>query len=127
VRIETQKETRGGEVRESLDIVISDELGSRSYELYSGGEAFRINFAIRIALSRLLARRAGAQLRSLFIDEGFGTQDASGREHLVAAINSIQGDFDRILVITHIDELKDSFPARIEVTKTPEGSRFTLA
>jgi exonuclease SbcC len=45
----------------------------------------------------------------------------------VAAINSIQGDFDRILVITHIDELKDSFPARIEVTKTPEGSRFTLA
>jgi exonuclease SbcC len=127
VRIETQKETRGGEVRESLDIVISDELGSRSYELYSGGEAFRINFAIRIALSRLLARRAGAQLRSLFIDEGFGTQDASGREHLVAAINSIQGDFDRILVITHIDELKDSFPARIEVTKTPDGSRFTLA
>ena len=127
VRIDTQRELRGGEVRESLDIVISDELGSRSYELYSGGEAFRINFAIRIALSRLLARRAGAQLRSLFIDEGFGTQDAGGREHLVAAINSIQDDFDRILVITHIDELKDSFPARIEIEKTPDGSRFTLA
>ena len=126
VRIETQRELRGGEVREALDIVISDELGSRPYELYSGGEAFRINFAIRIALSRLLARRAGAQLRSLFIDEGFGTQDASGREHLVAAINSIQDDFDRILVITHIDEMKEAFPARIEVEKTPNGSRFTL-
>lgn len=124
IRIETQRETKAGDLREALGIIISDELGSRPYEMYSGGEAFRINFAIRIALSRLLARRAGAQLRSLFIDEGFGTQDASGRENLVAAINSIQHDFDRILVITHIDELKNAFPARIEVVKTPEGSQF---
>ena len=127
VRIETQKEIKTGEVREALDIFIADELGTRPYELYSGGEAFRINFAIRIALSQLLARRAGAQLRSLFIDEGFGTQDARGREHLVSAINSIQDDFDRILVITHIDELKEAFPARIEVRRGPDGSQFTLA
>jgi exonuclease SbcC len=127
VRVETQREIKTGEVREALDILISDELGTRPYELYSGGEAFRVNFAIRIALSRMLARRAGAQLRSLFIDEGFGTQDARGREHLVAAIQSIQDDFDLILVITHIDELKDAFPARIEVTKTPQGSQFQLA
>jgi DNA repair protein SbcC/Rad50 len=126
VRIETQRETKTGDVREALDIIISDELGSRAYEMYSGGEAFRIDFAIRIGLSRLLAQRAGAQLRSLFIDEGFGTQDARGREQLVGAINSIQNDFDLILVITHIEELKDSFPARIEVTKTPQGSQFSL-
>jgi exonuclease SbcC len=126
VRIETQREIKSGELREALDIIISDELGTRSYDLYSGGESFRINFAIRIALSRLLARRAGAQLRSLYIDEGFGTQDSMGREQLVAAINSIQDDFDLILVITHIDEMKDAFPARIEVTKTPQGSKFEL-
>ena len=127
VRIETQRETKSGEVREALDIIISDELGSRPYEMYSGGEAFRINFALRIALSQLLARRAGAQLRSLFIDEGFGTQDARGREQLVAAINTIQDDFDLIIVITHIDELKDVFPTRIEVEKTSTGSRYQLA
>lgn len=127
VRIETQREIKTGEVREALDIIISDELGSRPYELYSGGEAFRIDFAIRIALSRLLARRAGAQLRSLFIDEGFGTQDANGREHMVEAINSIQDDFDRIMVITHIEELKEAFPARIEVRKSPEGSIFSFS
>ncbi len=126
VRIETQREIKSGEVREALDIVIADELGSRPYELYSGGETFRINFAIRIALSRLLANRAGAQLRSLFIDEGFGTQDAKGRDELVEAINSVQDDFDRILVITHIEELKDAFPTRIEVRKTPDGSQFSL-
>ena len=126
VRIETQREIKTGELREALDIIISDELGTRPYDLYSGGETFRINFAIRIALSKLLARRAGAQLRSLYIDEGFGTQDAIGREQLVAAINSIQDDFDLILVITHIDEMKDAFPTRIEVMKTPQGSQFQL-
>ena len=126
VSIETQRKTKTGELREALDIIISDKLGERPYELYSGGEAFRIDFAIRIAISRLLARRAGAQLRSLFIDEGFGTQDARGREQLISAINAIQDDFDRILVITHIEELKDAFPARIEITKTPQGSQFQL-
>ena len=122
VRFDTQRETLAGEVRETLEIKIADELGTRPYELFSGGENFRINFAIRIALSKLLARRAGAQLQTLVIDEGFGTQDAQGRERLVEAINAIQDDFARVLVITHIEELKDAFPARIEVTKTPEGS-----
>jgi exonuclease SbcC len=126
VRIETQREIKSGELREALDIIISDELGTRPYDLYSGGESFRVDFAVRIALSQLLARRAGAQLRSLFIDEGFGTQDSRGREQLVAAINSIQDDFDLILVITHIEEMKDAFPTHIEVIKTPQGSQFQL-
>ncbi len=123
LRMETQRETKEGELRESLDIQVGDELGTRSYEMYSGGEAFRINFAVRIALSKLLAQRAGAQLRALFIDEGFGTQDSLGRERMIAVINSIQEDFDRILVISHLDEIRDAFPTRIEIVKSPEGSQ----
>jgi exonuclease SbcC len=126
LRMETQRETKSGDARDTLELKISDELGTRAYEMYSGGEAFRINFAVRIALSKLLARRAGAQLRALFIDEGFGTQDSAGRERLIAAIQSIQNDFDRILVITHLDELRDAFPARIEVTKSPSGSNIRV-
>jgi exonuclease SbcC len=126
VEIESQRSTKKGETIETLDINIWDELGRRSYEMYSGGESFRIDLALRIALSRLLARRAGAPLPTLIIDEGFGTQDAAGREKLVEAINSIQDDFERIIVITHIDELKDAFPVRIEVTKTSEGSTIAV-
>ena len=55
--LETQRDTRGGNVVETLDIRISDTIGTRNYELFSGGEAFRINFALRIALSKMLARR----------------------------------------------------------------------
>lgn len=126
VRFETQRDTKKGNIIETLDIKISDELGTRSYALFSGGESFRVNFAIRIALSKLLARRAGARLQTLVIDEGFGTQDTQGRERLVEAINSIKDDFERILVITHIEELKDAFPVRIDVVKTSQGSQFSI-
>jgi exonuclease SbcC len=127
LRFDTQRDTKAGNVIETLDIKVADENGPRSYEMYSGGEAFRINFAIRIALSKLLARRAGAQLQTLIIDEGFGTQDADGRQKLVEAINSIKDDFERILVITHIEELQDAFPVRIDVYKTAQGSQIRVS
>ena len=126
LRLTTQREKVSGGVTETLDIEIADELGTRGYEMYSGGESFRINFAIRVALSKMLARRAGAHLRTLFIDEGFGSQDDDGRSKLVDAINKIQPDFDMILVITHIEELRDSFPVHVVVEKTADGSRVSV-
>jgi exonuclease SbcC len=127
VTLETQRDTRTGGVAETLDIKISDDLGTRNYELFSGGEAFRINFALRIALSRMLARRAGARLRTLVIDEGFGTQDTQGLERLVEVIKAIQDDFAKIIVITHLTELKNAFETHIEVTKDPVlGSSFEV-
>jgi exonuclease SbcC len=124
---ETQQPTKKGDISETLEIKIADELGTRNYEMFSGGEAFRIDFSIRVALSRLLARRAGAPLPTLIIDEGFGTQDADGIEKLKEAINSVQDDFQKILVITHIDELKDAFPTRIDVVKKAEGSTIEIS
>jgi len=127
ITIESLRDLRSGGIKEALDIKISDELGIRDYELYSGGEAFRIDFSLRIALSKLLTRRAGTKLRTLVMDEGFGTQDEEGIDNLVQAIQSISEDFDKILVITHLESLKDAFPVRIEVTKLPEiGSRYEM-
>ncbi len=129
VKFETQREFKDkkrDDRRETLDILIRDSAGERPYEMFSGGEAFRVNFAIRLALSRVLARRAGARLQTLVIDEGFGSQDADGRQRLVEAINLVRTDFAKVLVITHLEELKDAFPARIEVTKTQQGSRVEV-
>lgn len=129
VRFVTQaayKDKRRDDLRETLEIQISDSAGVRDYEMFSGGEAFRVNFAIRLALSEVLSQRAGARLQTLVIDEGFGSQDAQGRQRLIEAINLVRQDFAKILVITHIDELKDSFPNRIEVEKTARGSTITV-
>ena len=114
------------EVKETLEILISDPYGVREYEMFSGGEAFRINFSIRLALSRILAQRAGSRLQTLVIDEGFGSQDEEGRTRLAEAITAVQNDFEKILVITHLPELKEVFPSRIEVEKTLNGSRMEV-
>ncbi len=129
VRFATQKDYKDknrDDKKETLDILISDSAGTREYELFSGGEAFRVNFAIRLALSQVLAKRAGARLQMLVIDEGFGSQDVEGRQRLIEAINQVQHDFARVLVITHLEELKDAFPARIEVEKTATGSSLKV-
>ena len=112
---------------DTLDILIADARGTRAYETYSGGEAFRINFAIRLALARLLSQRAGTALQMLIIDEGFGTQDAEGCDRLIAAINAIASDFACILTVTHMPHLKEAFQARIEVSKTAQGSCINLS
>ncbi len=129
LRFKTQaayKDKKRKDLKETLDIEISDGAGMRSYEMFSGGEAFRINFAVRLALSKVLAQRKGARLQMLVIDEGFGSQDALGKQRLIEAINAIQQDFHTILVITHLEELKDAFPARIEISKTPSGSTVNI-
>jgi exonuclease SbcC len=125
--LETQRDNKKGDTVETLDIRIADGLGTRDYGMFSGGEAFRVNFAMRVALSKLLARRANAHLKTLIIDEGFGTQDGNGRDRIVEAINAVSTDFERILVITHIAELRDLFPHQIEVTKGVDGSSWRLA
>ena len=128
VRLETLKEKKSGGTKETLEIIITDEQGvPRPYETFSGGESFRVNFALRVALAQLLAERSGVRVRTLVIDEGFGTQDEEGIERLVEAIQSIRQDFAKVLVITHLERLKQAFPVRIEVEKDPAtGSTFEL-
>jgi len=130
VQFVTQKAGRSpkNKLIDTLDILIADTRGTRPYETYSGGEAFRVNFAIRLALARLLAQRSGTSLQMLIVDEGFGTQDLEGCDRLVAAINAIAPDMSCILTITHMPYLKSAFGTCIEVTKTAlAGSQLSLS
>jgi len=61
------------------------------------------------------------------IDEGFGTQDEAAISRVKSAIGEVASDFEKVLVITHLRELKGAFPQKIEVTKEPgRGSTFTV-
>ena len=129
VQFLTQKASRSSSKKktkliDTLDILIADARGTRPYETYSGGEAFRINFSVRLALAKLLAQRAGTSLQMLIVDEGFGTQDSEGCDRLIAAINAIASDFACILTVTHMREFKEAFQTRIEVYKGDRGSEL---
>lgn len=124
--LESLRDLKSGNTKETLDIKISDAMGIRPYELFSGGEAFRIDFALRIALSKLLARRAGTSLQTLIIDEGFGSQDEEGLSHIMEALYKIQEDFAKIIIVSHLPTMKDQFPVHFVVHKGPEGSAITV-
>ncbi len=122
IAIESLRDLKRGGTKETLDINISDPSGIRPYELFSGGEAFRIDFALRIAISKLLARRAGTSLQTLIIDEGFGSQDEEGLSLIMDAIHEIQDDFEKVIVVSHLPAMRDQFPVHFNVEKGPSGS-----
>ncbi len=122
IHLASLRDLKSGDVRETLDIIIADEKGVRPYELFSGGEAFRIDFALRIALSKILARRAGTALQTIIIDEGFGSQDEEGLLLVLGALRTIQHDFAKIIVVSHLPMVKDHLPVHMHVEKLPTGS-----
>ena len=124
--IESLRDLKKGGVRETLDIQISDAAGVRPYEMFSGGEAFRIDFALRIAISKLLARRSGTALQTLIIDEGFGSQDDEALSKIMDCLFAIQSDFSRIVIVSHLAEMKDSFPIHFVVEKSSLGSQVRV-
>ncbi len=124
INFASQRQTTKG-TSEEITITIWQNGMDRDYTTYSGGERFRIDLACRIAMSRLLTNRVGAPMQTLIIDEGFGTQDEEGIEKVISAINSIRNEFNLIMVITHIDALREAFPDKIVVEKSDGISHVT--
>lgn len=124
--IESLRDLKKGGSKETLDIKISDSIGLRPYEMFSGGEAFRIDFALRIAISKLLARRAGTALQTLIIDEGFGSQDDDGLQLIMDSILKIQDNFAKVIIVSHLPAMKEQFPVQFLVEKKASGSTITV-
>jgi exonuclease SbcC len=126
LKIESLRDLKTGGTKETLDITISDAAGTRAYELFSGGEAFRIDFALRVALSKLLARRAGTTLQTLIIDEGFGSQDDEGLANIMEALHRIQDEFAKIIIVSHLPSMKEQFPVNFYINKGADGSTIQV-
>lgn len=122
IMIESLRDLKSGGTKETLDIKISDAQGVRPYEMFSGGEAFRIDIALRIAISKLLAHRAGTALQTLIIDEGFGSQDEDGLSAMIDVLHTLQSEFAKIIVVSHLPMMKDQFPVHFVVEKGARGS-----
>jgi len=112
---------------ETLDIIINDGNNTRKYELYSGGQKFRIDFAIHVGLSMFLANRSGSKMEFFMVDEGIGSQDFNARNNFIQTIYSLSSIFEKILIISHIEDIKESFENKLLVTKDPiNGSKIQM-
>jgi exonuclease SbcC len=104
---------------------------TRSVKTLSGGETFLASLALALALAERLPGLAGAQgqvtLESLFLDEGFGTLDVETLEVVAQALEALRSGNRMVCLITHIGELAERMPARIEVVKTQSGSHIAVS
>jgi DNA repair exonuclease SbcCD ATPase subunit len=115
--IDSQKGLKKGGKAETLDISVITEYGQRPYLNYSGGEKTLIDFALRIALSIILTRRSNCQIQTLILDEVFGELDSQNKKIISKALRFIANrfNFKKILIISHAEELQDSFENVIRV------------
>lgn len=102
-------------------VVDHDSFGElRPVHTLSGGESFIVSLSLALGLSRM----AGGDLavESLFIDEGFGTLDSDALRCVMAALSSLHSQGRKVGLITHVEEMKEQIPVRIEVVKMGQGA-----
>lgn len=114
IKFITQKIDTKGQPKETLDVEIITPSGASAFDSLSGGEQFRVAFAIRLALSSIQAKRLGGELQLLLLDEVSSSLDKNGLETFVSIIKELQKSM-KIMVITHDDALKEHFSSIILV------------
>lgn len=117
----TQKQTGAGSWKEQFDIRISVGSNELDFDDLSGGEQVRISIALRLALSQLLMRRIGSNVKFLLLDEVDQALDRQGIDALAAAILALSKNL-KILVITHNEAMKEKFDNIITIQKGASGS-----
>ena len=113
----------GKGIVEALDLIVSDDAGERGLAMFSGGERMSVSLALAVALSRLVARRAGTAIRTLCVDEPDGL-DGPARQAFGLAVRILahQGELERVMVVSHHPDLAEFGDAIFEVTKRRNGS-----
>lgn len=110
-------------VKDMKDMVVVDTWNAgeeRPVETLSGGESFLTSLALALALSELSKGRA--ELRSLFLDEGFGSLDSDTLELALDALENLRLSGRRVGIISHVQELTQRIPVRIAIKKKGDGS-----
>ena len=65
-------------------------------------------------------------MQTLIIDEGFGSQDEDGLNHIMDALHKIQDDFEKIIIVSHLNSMKDQFPVHFMIDKGPQGTSVSV-
>jgi len=81
----------------------------------SGGEEDVANLVLRLAISQMIAERAGQPLSLLVLDEIFGSLDETRRQHVLGLLRRLGDRFPQVILITHIEQVRDGLDRVIRV------------
>ncbi|REK69296.1 AAA family ATPase [Paenibacillus paeoniae] len=121
-------ETRGKQSGLGLDVYDAYTGQLRDVKTLSGGEKFNASLCLALGMTDVIqSHQGGVSIETMLIDEGFGSLDEESLHKAVAALVDLQKAGRMIGVISHVAELKEAFPACLEVSKSREGfSRTTI-
>jgi DNA repair exonuclease SbcCD ATPase subunit/DNA repair exonuclease SbcCD nuclease subunit len=117
-------ELENDEDSDATEIYINYGDSRRIIELCSGMEKTIASIAIRVALANVSSLTKSDMF---IIDEGFGTLDDAGVEACSRLLTSLKKIFRIVLVITHVDGIKDAADHILEITKNEKDSRIVFA
>jgi exonuclease SbcC len=125
--LEHHDEVERGRGRSGLGLRVLDGWTGR-YRLpasLSGGETFYTSLALALGLADVVAAEAGGiTLETLFVDEGFGTLDEDTLEDVMGVLDELRSGGRVVGLVSHVDDLRQRIPSRLEVRKTRAGSQL---
>jgi exonuclease SbcC len=119
----------GGGRRSGLGLVVRDLWTGqvRDTSSLSGGESFMASLALALGLADAVREEAGGfDLRTLFIDEGFGTLDDESLEQVLSVLDGLREGGRAVGVVSHVSDLRTRIPVQISVAKRATGSSVHL-
>ncbi len=118
-----------GEKRGGLGLVVRDDWSGEDRDpvTLSGGETFVVSLALALGLADVITREAGgAELDTLFVDEGFGSLDADTLDDVLDTLDALREGGRVVGVVSHVTEMRDRIPTRLEVRKGRAGSTLAV-
>ena len=113
------------EIDEDYEIFIYDKGERLPLNRFSGGESDLANLCLRLAISQVVAKRAGhGGFRFIALDEIFGSQDTERKANVLNALHELSNQFRQILLVTHIEDIKDSMEHVIQVQEGEDGISY---
>lgn len=117
-------QSKGGLLLQVVDTFTSEERDPRTL---SGGESFMASLSLALGLADTVAAHAGGiELDSLFIDEGFGSLDPQSLDAVMTVLDELRTRGRCVGVISHVEEMQQSIPCKLEVTPSPTGSTTSV-
>lgn len=111
------------ELDDDYQMSIDDDGVLHPLSRFSGGESDIANLSLRLAISRMIAERTGTnQVNLLVLDEIFGSLDPTRKRSVMMALSALATQFRQVMLITHVDDMKDLMTHIIKVEELPDGT-----
>jgi len=122
-------EAAGSSRKRGLELEVYDANNNerRSVTTLSGGEKFLVALSLAIGLSTVVqSQGTGVRIEAMFIDEGFGSLDSDSINDALEVLQGIRRSSGLVGIISHVDQLAETIPAKIQITKGRNGSRCEI-